>query len=428
MYECCSELDTMVTIKPVVHAHRKRRDGTYPVTLRVTFARRSRYLPTTIVCTAADLTRGMKIKNAAIIAQTNALCDRLRNEAARINPFELEGKTVDYVVSRLTDALRQQDFRLDFFAWADTFLRCKTDGNRLKYDTALRAFARFLGRSSIDINDITHSLLVHFAEACDTGPKLAYAPGRGIITTGKPRTGPISPQYLSRLSHIFDAAKDRYNDEDGGAVVIPRSPFRKLNMTPPRPTTGQKALPVGVLQALADTPADDPHRRAVDVFLAGFALMGANVADLWEAPPPRGVWWNYKRRKTRNRRADGAFISCEVPPEIRPILSRLGAGTSSAFWLPALRVLGKNAAIAGQSVNRGLRSWCERRGIEAFTYYAGRHSWATLARKIGVEKATVDEGLGHVGDYRIADIYAERDWERIADANRRVVALLRWPE
>lgn len=418
----------MITVKPVVHAHRKRKDGTFPVTIRVTFARQSRFLPTTISCTAADLTRSLKIKNAEIVAQTNALCDRLRAEAARLNPFELQGKTVDWVVARLTDALRQQDFRLDFFTWAETFLQTKTEGNRRKYDTALRAFARFLGKPHIDINDITHTLLVDFADACDAGPKMSYSYLRGTVKpSNKPRTGPISPHYLSKLSHIYDAAKDRYNDEDGGAVVIPRSPFRKLDMTPPAPTTAQKPLPVWLLQAMIDdNDASSMERRALDVFLVGFALMGANIADLWEAVPPRASWWGYNRRKTRNRRADKAFIRCEIPPEIGPFLARLGAGRSATVWLPVLRNLGKNAAIAGMMVNRGLRSWCERRGIEVFTFYACRHSWATLARKIRVEKATVDEALGHVGDYRLTDIYAERDWERIAEANRRVIALLRW--
>lgn len=416
----------MITFKPVVHAHRKRKDGTYPVTIRVTFGRKCRYLPTTITVTAADMTRSLKIKNPDTIAQTNALCDRLRSEAAQLSPFDIEGHDVGWVVARLTDAMRQQDFRLDFFAWADTYLQTKSDGNRPKYETALRAFERFLGRRSIDINDITHAMLLSFAEDCDTGPKLAYSYKKGIVTTSKPRTGPISPQYLSRLSMIYNAAKDKYNDEDGGAVVIPRSPFRKLNMTPPKPTTGQKPVSVELLQQMIDAECSAAQRRALDVFIVGFALMGANIADLWEAAPPKGAWWAYNRRKTRGRRADGAFIRCAIPTEIGPLLARLGAGRSASWWLPELHDAGKNASIAGQTINRGLRSWCEKVGIEPFTYYACRHTWATLARRIGVEKATVDEALGHVGDFRVADIYAERDWERIAEANRRVLALFRW--
>lgn len=417
----------MITFRAIASRY-KRRDGLRAVNIRVTFRGRVRWLPTTISCAPADLTRGGNIKNADTIARCNALVDRLRTEAASLTPYDLEGRDVDWIVAYLTERMRKQDFRLDFFDWADTFLQTKTEGNRRKYETALRAFARFLGKPHIDINDITHTLLVDFSDACDAGPKMSYSYLRGtVMPSKKPRTGPISPHYLAHLSHIFDAAKDRYNDEDGGAVVIPRSPFRKLDMTPPAPTTAQKPLPVGLLQAMIDDNDASPmERRALDVFLVGFALMGANIADLWEAVPPRASWWGYNRRKTRNRRADKAFIRCEIPPEIGPFLARLGAGRSATVWLPVLRNLGKNAAIAGMMVNRGLRSWCERRGIEVFTFYACRHSWATLARKT-TEKATVDEALGHVGDYRVTDIYAERDWEQVAEAARRVIALLRWP-
>lgn len=412
-----------ITIKAV--PGRKRKDGTYPVRIRVTFARVSRFVQTTVTARASDLTRGGKIKNPVIIAQTNDLCDRLRAEAAKISPFELEGKDVDWVVLRLKGAMRQRDFRLDFFSWADEFLKTKTEGNRAKYLTALRAFERYLGKRECDVNAITHAMLVAFADYCDSGPKFAYSRHKGVVTTDKPRTGPISPHYLSHLSHIFEAAKDRYNDEDGGAVVIPRSPFRKLNMTPPRPKNPQKALPIEVIQAMISTPVSNKYRTALDVFIVGFALYGANLADLWEAAPPTGRWWAYNRRKTRNRRADHAHIVVDISWRIEPFLRRLGAGTSSEVWLPALHRMGSSASAAGKFVNTGLRWWCESRGIEPFTYYAGRHSWATLARR-STEKATVDEALGHVGDYRIADIYAERDWVQVAEANRRVLALFRW--
>lgn len=419
----------MITFRAVVFAHHKRSDGTYPVKIRVTFRRQTRYIPTTITCTAADLTRSLRINGADVVARCNELCDRLRREAASLNAFDLEGRDVDYAVRLLMERMRAQDFRLDFFEWADAFLRTKSAGNRLKYDTALRAFARFLGRRSIDVNDITHALLVRFAEACDSGPKLAYSwHTGGVVRTARPRVNPISPHYLSKLSHIYDAAKDRYNDEDGGAVVIPRSPFRKLNMTPPPPRTAQKAQTVEVLQAMLDTPVDDPCRRALDVFLVSFGLMGVNCADLWEATPPKGRKWVYFRRKVRGRRADGARMEVAVPPVLGPLLARLGAGTSSAWWLPVLRGLGKDPSVAGQTVNRGLRRWCEARGLEPFTLYAARHTWATTARRIGIEKALVDEALGHVGDYRITDIYAERSWDRMAEANAKVLALLRWPD
>jgi integrase len=77
-------------------------------------------------------------------------------------------------------------------------------------------------------------------------------------------------------------------------------------------------------------------------------------------------------------------------------------------------------------VNKGLKEWCEQEGIEPFTFYAVRKSWATIARKKGVEKALVDEGLAHVGDYKMTDIYAERPWDKINEANSKVLALFDW--
>lgn len=419
----------MISFKPVVHAHRRRRDGTYPVTIRVTFARKTRYLPTTITVTAADMTRSLKIKNTDVIAHTNAICDRLRQEAAALNPFDLEGRDVDWVVRRLTEAMRRQDFQLDFFSWSDEFLRSKGESNRAKYDTSLRAFERFLGKRSIDINDITHALLIEFADYCDSGNKLSFRKGAGVKATCKPRTRPISPHYLSHLRHVFDAAKDRYNDEDGGAVVIPRSPFRKLKMTPPPPDNAPEPLPVEVIQMLIDDADATGHvRQAVDAFIVSFGLMGVNMADLYEATPPKGEKWRYFRRKTRRRRADHAEMIVLIPAVLRPFLRRLGAGSSSEWWLPVLHERGKTSSIAGMAMNKGLRRWCELHGVEPFTFGSARHSWATLGRRFGIEKATVDEGLAHVGEFRITDIYAERDWDNIAEANRRILAMFRWPD
>ena len=78
-------------------------------------------------------------------------------------------------------------------------------------------------------------------------------------------------------------------------------------------------------------------------------------------------------------------------------------------------------------MNAALRRWQRREGLPDFTFYAARHTWATLARRAGVEKATVDECLGHVGDFHLTDIYAERPWDLLDAANAKVLALFEWP-
>ena len=156
-------------------------------------------------------------------------------------------------------------------------------------------------------------------------------------------------------------------------------------------------------------------RTALDLFVLSFALMGANLADLYEAGSLGDVWV-YHRRKTRTRRADGAEMRVSVPDCVR---GRLDA-------LERLRTMAGKPEYATAKVNKGLARWCKDNEIPVFTFYAARHTFATLCRKAGVEKATVDECLCHVGDYRLTDIYAERSWELMDAANARVLDLFRW--
>ena len=419
----------MITYKAIIIPGGRRKDGTYPVKIRVTFKGVSRRLPTTLVARDQDLTRSGRIKNATILEKAGELISRMRATCDNLSPFTLEGWNVDQVVQHIRDTLTADSFRLDFFAFGREFIQGKAEGTRAGYTTALNALARFLGRDTLDINSITRTLLMEFQEWADNQPRTFYNYHTGEYQRTRKATTPggNSGRWLSRLAHIFQAAKDRYNDEDSGRILIPRSPFDSI----PRRRTlpqGQKALPVEVIQRLIDARPEVPQERtALAAFLVSLGTMGANLADLWEAPAFTGPSWRYNRSKTRDRRQDRAEVIVAVEPEIGPFLARLQTEPGSPWWLPALHTW-KSSRIADTMVNKYLRQWCQREGLEPFTFYAARHSFATLARRQGVEKATIDEALGHLGDYQVADIYAERNWRLAWEANRKVLELFRWPD
>ena len=418
----------MITYKPIIIQGGRRKDGTYPVKIRVTFKGVSRRLPTTLVARDQDLTRSGRIKNATILEKAGELISRMRATCDNLSPFTLEGWNVDQVVQHIRDTLTADSFRLDFFTFGREFIQGKAEGTRAGYTTALNALARFLGVETLEVNSITRSLLVEFQEWADNQPRtfFNYHTGEYQRTRKTTTPGGNSGRWLSRLAHIFQAAKDRYNDEDSGRILIPRSPFDTI----PRRRTlpqGQKALPVEVIQRLIDARPEVPQERtALAAFLVSLGTMGANLADLWEAPAFTGPSWRYNRSKTRDRRMDRAEVIAAIEPEIGPFIKALQNETGSPWWLPALH-LWKSSRIADTMVNKYLRQWCQREGLEPFTFYAARHSFATLARRQGVEKATIDEALGHLGDYQVADIYAERNWDLARAANRKVLELFSWP-
>lgn len=417
------------TFRPVVYAHHKRKDGTYNVKINVYFNGKERRLPTTIFCTKADITRSCHIKNNDILALANREIDKMRAAITDISFFELETKDVDWLVGKIKAKLQAQSFGLDFFAFADKYLEGMKPSTLRNYRSALNAFARFLGSRYIDINDITKKKIMEFYEYWDNQRKTYYSikEGKQIETDKKVKKG-YAVIHIGKLATIYNAAKKKYNDDDEGLILIPRSPFDGLELAP-LVYDGQKPLSQELMQKiiLADVPARcSGQRTALDVLVVSFALMGANVADLLEARNPVEGVWEYERKKTRDKRIDRARMRVLVPDVISPYLERLGAGTGE-YWLPKLHEVSRTERKITTQLNARIKVWCEKEGIEPFTFYAVRKTWATLARKLA-DKSIVDEGLAHKGGYDLTDIYADRPWEVINQANADVLALFEWPE
>ena len=422
----------VVTFKPVIIQGNRRKDGTWTVYIRVTFKGVCRRLPTSLAATPADLTRSGRIKSPDLLEKAGELVARMRGALSDLTYFEMEVWDVDRVVGRIRDRLGVEGFRLDFFQWADRYLKTKGPGTRRTYEQALGALERYLGRRQLDVNEVTRAMLLEFVDFVNGEPKMHRTRTREW-TASEPMKlpGAAAARHVQKLGHIYRAARERFNDEDTGRIAIPRSPFDAVRLPVPPPTRGQRSIGLEAMQRVILARTDDYRERvALDAFVVSFCLMGANLADLWAASPvPDGGVWEYNRQKTRERRVDGAYMRVTVPSAAAPFIARLRDATrlSGAVWLPGLRHLAASKDICTTKVNQFLRRWAAREGLPDFTFYAARHTWATLARAAGVEKATVDECLGHVGDFALADIYAERSWAGMEAANDRVLALFEWP-
>lgn len=417
-----------IKMRPAIYANHRRKDGSYPVKIVIYFKGKERKLSTHIVAEAKEVTRTVHLKQGEALSAAQDLIIDMRSACRDIPYFDLEYQDIDFVVNYIKGKRAKMNFRLDFLAFGKEWISDKKEGTRLQYQQALNAFARYLKADTIDINAITRSMVEAFIEFLDKEPKMyRCSASRTIIESKKEKArGGQASRHVVKLAAIHKAARKRYNDEDSNAIMIPRSPFEGHEITPP-PAQGQKPLSIEVIQALISTKTENAAiRTGIDVAIVSLGLMGINLADLYEIEPPAGDILIYYRKKTRDKRADKAEMRIEIPECIRPFTERLRSRRNGQYWLGRLHeVCGKSCRIT-PTVNYGLQKWCEERGIERFTFYALRKSWGTIARRIGVEKSLVDEGLVHVGDYRMTDIYAERPWDKINEANRKVLALFNW--
>ena len=421
----------MVTITPVILTHNRRKDGTYNVKLRVTWKGRSRYLATNVFCMKDDLTRTLKIKNPTILDQCAALVREMRGTIADLSPAFMESLDVEDIARIMRTRTASQSFTLDFIEYGRKFAAKKYVNTSHAYTAALGAFERYLG-GTVDVNGITKAMLLDFASWVEAAPKLHYNKKTGEVEEGSKAKIPQgqATRHLAKLASIYRAARDEYNDEDAGLIVIPRDPFKGIRLVFPKTQGGQKNLGVDLIQRIIDAEAVEEEgtiRTALAVFLVSFCLMGANLADLYAAKPFTGNVWKYNRRKTASRRADKAEMRVTLPPQVCRYVAHLQGNKS--WWLGKLHDLNPDENQITSRINRGLKQWCSREDVEPFTFYAVRHSWATIARtKCGIDKATVDECLCHVGDMQVADIYIERDWSIMDKANTEVLALFDFHE
>lgn len=382
----------MITFHAVCYSHHRHIDGAYPIKIKVTFKREHRHIPTNLVAHPSDLTRSLHLKSPQLIAATNNLIDQMRDAVSDLTYFDLQERDCEWIVGHIRKKFTESHFKLNFFEWCKG---CRQDKMR---DTALRVWSAYAG-TGVDINDISAKMVEGFAE---------YVNGRPNVK----RKNTSARYYIIALGAMFDEAKARYNDEDSGAIMIPKSPFQRVRLKA-APAEGQRNLGREVIQQIIDTRCGGKMQYALDMFVVSFALMGANLSDIWNFKEVDG-WWVYHRNKTRGRRNDRAEMRVRIPDCIRDRLGCIGYSRYS------------KVAYATSRINTYLDRWAKDNGVDKFTFYAARHSWASIARSIGIEKATIDECLAHIGDYQVADIYAERNWEAINEANSKVLSLFKW--
>lgn len=418
----------MATFKPEVQ--NKRADGTYNVRIRITHNRVVRRLSTNIYVTGDDLTRSLKIKNQKVLDQCEDLMRKCR-EVCNDLGYTINTLEIDDLVERLKDKLQGgNQFQLDFIEYTRQKTADMNPGTASTYIIMLSAVQRFIKRDHLDIAEITTAFLRDFEKFIEAEPSQQGSNRKTGKKDIKPKSGRAVSAYLAGVRAIHNKAKAEFNDEDRGLIRIPFSPFKNYKIKP-QPKTRKRGLTPETLQAIIDLPYEDAYasRRnlAKDCFILSFALIGMNSADMYYVEPVKRKTLIYNRRKTATRRDDKAEMRVRIDSCLACLMEKYADPQGKRlfnFYTRYATPFNFNKAL-----NTGLKQIGEILGIEGLEFYAARHSWATIARSsdVGIDKTTVHEALNHVSsNLAITDIYIDRDWSVIWNANKKVLALFDW--
>ena len=415
------------TFTPTILPSQKKADGTYNIKIHVTYKRRTKRLSTNLNATPKDLTKGLKLKECPIKRKAYELADQMREYCEEIDYFELQSMEVEDVVKFLeAKAESKAVFQLDFVKYMREKALTKGPSSRI-YTTAANALARYMDGRVLNVNDINVKFLRSYEEYLRNEPRMCSDFGRGKVKKTKKVKGDCRAinHYIGRLRNIYALARMEFNEPDLGIYRIPNNPFDYYSVPkPPAPKRRNKSQEFIQMIINESAKAKGAKKFALEVFLLCFALEGMNLADMYSCRPSTGGWLIYNRRKTSGRRDDKAEHHVYISEKIRPLVERMM--DSDGVHMFSFHRRYKSFSTFTSNANVALGKWREEKGVEHFSMYSARHSFASIGRRVGIEKATIDEMLCHVGSLRMADVYIEPDWEIHRRANERLLGMFDW--
>ena len=412
-----SILNDMATVQWVIMKHHKRDDGTYNAKILLTHNRKRAYMPTTIYTSMVRFKRGSFF--ATLTDKT--IEDTLNAKVAKIRSIINE---YEEVINNMATASEVRDLinhtlgsskSIDFLAFAKKHISSiPNDNTRYYHESRLRTFASFIKETKkTDVLPVTeiNSKLVKDYSAWLKASKRRRGEGYGI-SDNTIRT------YVFALATLFNAAKERYNDYDNGVIVIKAEPFRTYKQE--KTETAKRALSAEEIKSIWEyTPTNKSAEIARDVFLLSFFLAGMNVADMWECQPFTDRI-EYTRKKTRSHKKDAPFLSLPIHPRISPIVEKyadINGKRGFGFYNSYSKI-----GSLHQCIHYGMLRMREDLGLEGLTFYAARHSFATIARNdCGVSMDDIALCLTHDSGHSMTDTYIKKDYSRIDNVIDKVV-------
>lgn len=388
----------MVTFQYKVNPKQKRRDGTMNVKIIVTYKRKRKMLPTSIYCTSKDITRGGKLKNQSYIDSVERTISSYRRKVANMG-LELGDFTLEYIVKKLLETDRH-----DFFTFSEDFIGNSREATMLGYKNAVNSVERFIGRRSLSFKEMTRDFFVRYEEW--------LSERHGGITSG-------DILYINKVEALYRKAQIQFNDENN--EIISSYPLIAYKV-PKLPLIEKRALPIEKMREILSLDIKHPLTSVCrDLFILSFCLMGMNAIDLYKAEKIKNNRVCYNRSKTKDRRSDGAYIEVFIDKRVRPLVEKYkGKRLAFVFGERYTKTQYKNI------VSARIKHLGRLVGEDNLTFYAARHSFATIAyNDCGIDKYVVHSMLNHVPqEMKITDVYIRKTFDKENEANKKVLDLL----
>lgn len=380
----------MLTTKVLLNKVRQKKDGTYPLVIRITYNRKIIYLPLGYNLVEKDFdTKNQRIKSNSKIASNitrlnNGIQQKLKNIYDTVSRLEENGKIKGLSMLSLKKEIKGKSLStMDFFQFIDLQIselkKSRKYGNAEIYKTLRNRIEKFHGKEHLPFPQINYV----FIKKLETQH---YASGN--------KAGGLSV-YLRTLRAVYKKAilyGITHEDEN------PFNQYSIKNGTPTREFLNREQL-----ETLKYASISEPFlAKARDLYMASFYLRGMNWKDmaLLKGNNIQGNFERvtYIRSKTRNK-----VFSIKITPSLKEILLHYNDGKiqKDDYVFPILSKDLREDQIHETIKNKRKRqnNYLKRVAIQLdfpkVTIYSARHTYANILKRSGAPSNVIQDSLGH---------------------------------
>lgn len=400
----------MANLKACVR--RPRKDGFWQVYIRVTHKRNAGFIKTDKMVTKKELTKTNEIKDPFVL---NYCSDVIIRYNALLNTVNIDQWDVNQVIEFLTTEAGDVCFSDYAKIHINRMINGGHERNAKNYKLAVAHLERYVGSNCIMFGQLTSAVLKNWIDSLR-------------------QTNRAKEMYPVCVRQIFRAAIQELNDEEKGIIKIKFNPWNKVKI--PKADKGtQRAISAEACREFFNRPLPETKMLSSlpelgrDVAMLVLCLGGINTVDLFymKKTDYRDGAICYQRAKTRNSRADGAYIEMRVEPFIQPIFDKyLAAEDDEYLFKFHLRYCDSDSFSA--NVNNGIRKICADMGMnkeDMYCVYTFRHTWGTIAQNdCDANLFEVAFGMNHSSGFNITRGYVKIDFSPAWRLNAKVIEFI----
>ena len=398
----------MATFKACVKA--KRKDGFYPVYIRVIHHKKVAYMPTDKMVNDKGITKTGEIDDPYVL---QFCTNRIVEYMEVLNKVDTESWTVKDIVDYLKSGYNDICFSDYARKHIDRMIDRGQQRNARNYELALQHMERFAGTTRIMFSHLTSSFVARWIQSLE-------------------QTHRAKEMYPICMRQVFKAAQLEINDYDNGIIRIKTNPWVKVQI-PKADRTEKLAITPEACREFFSFPLPESKMKLPlmelgrDVAMMVLCLAGINTVDLFNLRREdyHGGIIHYQRAKTKKFRADGAYMEMRVPAIILPLFEKYANKDERDEHLFDFYSRHTSYDSFSANVNGGIRQVCEAMGIskdEDYSSYTFRHTWGTVAQNdCGASISEVAFAMNHSSGHKVTRGYIKLDFTPAWELNEKVV-------